>query len=79
MNVPSPSHPTAVRAAEAFIVVFLAALASQVTVGGVPIDLGTDAGRAAALTAILSAVALAVRRALAVQATEPPASDESVG
>lgn len=72
-GISGPSRQTVVRAVEAFLVVFVTGLASEVTISGTPLDLGTHAGQAAALTAILSALALAFRRALAVSAGQPAA------
>jgi hypothetical protein len=56
---------TVVRLIEGWIVGFVAAFASQVTIGGAAIDLSTSAGRTSAATGVLAAVILALRRASA--------------
>lgn len=62
-----PSAPTVTRAAEAFLVVFLVDAASTVTIGGQPVDLSTPAGRSSVAAALVSALILAARRALAAR------------
>lgn len=55
---------TTLRAVEGFIVVIVIGMASQVTVAGQSLDLTTPAGRAAAVTALGSAIVFAIRRAM---------------
>jgi hypothetical protein len=57
---------TALRWAEGFLVVLIVNLFSLVTIGGQPLDVTSNEGRAAAFGALMSAVVLAFRRAWAV-------------
>lgn len=66
--MPTPQAPqsqTVIRGVEAFLVVLVTAFVSQITVGGQPIDLSTPAGRVTVSTALVSALVLALRRAIA--------------
>jgi hypothetical protein len=56
---------TIVRLIEGWIIGFSAAFASQIAIGGQPVDLSTSAGRTSAATGVLAAVLLALRRAAA--------------
>lgn len=60
---------TTIRLAEAFIVILIVNFASLITIGGQALDLSTPEGRSTALSAAISAIILAARRAWASPST----------
>lgn len=58
-----------VRGGESFFIVLIVSLASLITIEGQPLDLTTPEGASAAVTAIFSAIFIALRRAWVVSSS----------
>lgn len=70
---------TVVRWVESFIIILVVNFLAMFTIGGQPVDISTPEGRTATFSAVVAAVAIAIRRAMAAnsanaQTPTPPTS-----
>ena len=63
---------TIVRWVESFLIILVVNFGAMLTVGGQPLDLSTPEGRTASLSAVVAAVVIAIRRAMAANGSNPP-------
>lgn len=66
-----------INAVEVFLVVTISTVIGQITIGGQQLDLSTHTGQTAALSAVLTALWLGVRRAISASSTSNTTSTKS--
>ena len=65
---------TVIRWVESFVIILVVNFAAMFTIGGQPVDISTPEGRTATISAVIAAVILAARRAMAANGSAPTTS-----